>query len=345
LIYNHVIRVKETLAPEGAPAAIRQQLQRILGHSLFSAARRQSQFLQFVVERTLEGNASEIKESLIGVEVYGRDPSYDPKSDSIVRAEASRLRAKLREYYETDGRNDPLRIELRKGSYMPSFRLDADEPAAEPSKPAAPPVPPRSHSWWPAPAAAALILAVGVLLWGVLRNPRITGGRAGHSIAVMPPANLGPDRLNDSLGDTLAEELTGALVDSADWKVVGRAPSVDQTGRDQMLTWLQQNLHAEFVLLGGYKVGENSLVRLSLQLVDLADGSLVWTQTYAKRLTFLAETQQEFVRAVVSEITAKTHTRSSGPGSPVPTNEDARRYTRRRVNCGASISIGNWNSA
>src|SRR5579863_9116861 len=114
------------------PAAIRAQLERIITSPLFSNARRLSQFLQFVVCRSIEGQASEIKEYLIAVEVYNRSPSYDPKDDSIVRAEASRLRAKLREYYETFGRNDPIRIELPKGAYTPFFRLNAATLVSEP---------------------------------------------------------------------------------------------------------------------------------------------------------------------------------------------------------------------
>jgi hypothetical protein len=80
---------------------IKPHLSKVLASPLFLNATRQSQFLEFVVTRAVEGQSAEIKETLIGVKVYGRDPSYDPKEDSIVRAEASRLRAKLREYYAT----------------------------------------------------------------------------------------------------------------------------------------------------------------------------------------------------------------------------------------------------
>jgi|RhiMethySRZTD1v2_1073278.scaffolds.fasta_scaffold585074_1 hypothetical protein len=76
-------------------AAVRAQMERVLTSEQFSSARRLSGFLRFVVESKLKG--SEVKESLIGVEVYGREATYNPKSNSIVRAEASRLRAKLRE--------------------------------------------------------------------------------------------------------------------------------------------------------------------------------------------------------------------------------------------------------
>src|ERR1700676_4080165 len=117
--------VSETSVASPTPEEIRAQLQRILESPVFSTALRLTQFLQFVVVRSIEGQAAGIKEYLIGVEVYNRAPSYDPKADSIVRAEASRLRAKLREYYEAGGRNDPIRIDLPKGSYTPVFRINS----------------------------------------------------------------------------------------------------------------------------------------------------------------------------------------------------------------------------
>jgi TolB-like protein len=313
--------VNETTVASPTPAAIRAQLQRILESPLFSGARRLSQFLQFVVSLSVEGQAGEIKEYLIAVEVYNRNPSYDPKDDSIVRAEASRLRAKLREYYDTSGRNDPIRIELPKGSYTPLFRLNSTASISEPS-PLPEPVPRASFPWrWVVAVAGLILVAAIAILWGPIR-----GARKIQSITVMPPANLGPDRTNDTLGDTLADEITSALVDSAEWKVVGRAPAVDQTGRDQMLGWLQKNLHADLVLTGSYRVGENSNVRLSLQVVNVEDGRLMWTQTYHQRLTLLAESQKELARALVGEITERTRNSSAVRKARSPANEHARQY-------------------
>src|SRR6266550_1547779 len=87
--------------------AIREELERILSSSGFARNERLSRFLRFLVERHLEGRDEEIKESLIAVEVFGRKPDYDPRLDSIVRTEAGRLRARLTEYYVTEGSQDP----------------------------------------------------------------------------------------------------------------------------------------------------------------------------------------------------------------------------------------------
>src|SRR5262249_34751248 len=96
-----------------------KQLERILQSPGFSRNERISRFLRFVVEGHLEGKDNELKESLIAIEVFGRKPDYDPKLDAIVRTNATRLRACLAEYYVGEGREDPIRIELPKGGYVP----------------------------------------------------------------------------------------------------------------------------------------------------------------------------------------------------------------------------------
>ncbi|MGH9631019.1 MAG: tetratricopeptide repeat protein [Bryobacteraceae bacterium] len=104
------------------PETVRNHLALVLTSPQFATAPRLSRFLSFVVGSTLEGKSSEIKESLIAVEVYGRPADYNPQVDSTVRVEAWRLRSKLREYYETAGPDVLLAIELPKGRYVPVFR-------------------------------------------------------------------------------------------------------------------------------------------------------------------------------------------------------------------------------
>jgi hypothetical protein len=112
----------------------------VLASPAFTHNERQSRFLRFLVENHLKGRDAEIKESVIGVEVFGREPGYDPKVDGIVRTEAIRLRAKLAKYYETDGHEDTLVIELPKGAYKPAFTWKAPATAETPPPPAQPPV-------------------------------------------------------------------------------------------------------------------------------------------------------------------------------------------------------------
>src|SRR5262249_25529797 len=96
---------------------IRNELERVLSSAGFSRNERLSRFLRFVVEEQLAGRGSEIKESLIAVEVFGRKPDYNPKQDPVVRIEAGKLRARLAEYYASKGSTDAWSIDLPKGAY------------------------------------------------------------------------------------------------------------------------------------------------------------------------------------------------------------------------------------
>ena len=100
---------------------IQTQLEKILASEVFAGSDRMSRFLRFTVDRVLQGQASHIKEYLLGLEVFDRSASYDPRIDPIVRVEARRLRSKLKQYYETEGRDDPMVIDFPKGSYVPVF--------------------------------------------------------------------------------------------------------------------------------------------------------------------------------------------------------------------------------
>ncbi len=102
------------------PSAVRvqEQLARIIASSQFRESPRLQTFLQFVVDLTVEGKSDQIKESTISMEVFGR---ADMPDDSIVRSAARRLRTRLEEYYQQGGINDPLRIAIPKGSYVPEI--------------------------------------------------------------------------------------------------------------------------------------------------------------------------------------------------------------------------------
>src|SRR5438105_13551882 len=117
-------------ALNGIPAhEIRAQLDVILRSRAFIQSHRIRRFLQFVVEESLLGQPHRLKEYLIGLEVFDRREAFDPRVDSIVRVEARRLRYKLEEYYRSEGREDAVRIVLRKGSYIPMFEYRSASPA------------------------------------------------------------------------------------------------------------------------------------------------------------------------------------------------------------------------
>ena len=99
--------------------AISSQLEKILTSSTFVRSKRLGRFLRFTVEQCLDGRQNALKEYLVGVEVFNKMESFDPRIDSIVRVEARRLRSKLERYYQTEGREDDVVIQFRKGSYVP----------------------------------------------------------------------------------------------------------------------------------------------------------------------------------------------------------------------------------
>ncbi len=131
--------LQETIPEE----EIRRELERVIRGRRFSGARRSIRFLRYVVEAWLEGKGHELKELVIADDVYGRLPDYDPKIDSVVRVEAARLRARLRSYYENEGKWNRIRITIPKGSYIPRFEYCSPAPVGT----AAGHVPARNDYW------------------------------------------------------------------------------------------------------------------------------------------------------------------------------------------------------
>jgi hypothetical protein len=111
----------EVSISEISAAAIREQLGLLVQDPVFRSSKRSVQFLSFVVQQTLEGSADQIKERTIGVEVFGRYPSYDTNLDHVVRTAAIELRKRLAVYYGDERHRSELHINLVPGSYIPHF--------------------------------------------------------------------------------------------------------------------------------------------------------------------------------------------------------------------------------
>jgi Tol biopolymer transport system component len=157
---------------------VRGQLDRILASAAFAQAERAASFLRFVVNRVLERRAGEIKESVIAVEALGRSPSFDPKSDPIVRVEARRLRDRLDSYYRREGADDLVVISLPKGGYVPEFsdRQRTESPSSTKQSSAL------LRTGWALFAVAALALA-----WIYFHKAPESG--SGFRLSILPPAN------------------------------------------------------------------------------------------------------------------------------------------------------------
>ncbi|MCT7373949.1 hypothetical protein [Chelativorans salis] len=98
-------------------------LNRLLASKHFRASDRNKRFLKFVVDETVAGRSERIKAFTVAVDVFGRDSSFDASVDPIVRIAAGHLRRSLHDYYAAEGANDPVRISLPLGTYVPTFVL------------------------------------------------------------------------------------------------------------------------------------------------------------------------------------------------------------------------------
>jgi len=137
----------------GAPAA-RAQVERLLASKTFEGSEVHRRLLEYLAEKSLAGEADRLKEYTVGLEAFGKPPSYDPKHDSIVRLQLGRLRQKLAVYYQTEAHQDDVLVSVPKGAFKVVF--EPRSAVAEPRR--------RMAAWWPRLLPAALAVAT---LWAV----------------------------------------------------------------------------------------------------------------------------------------------------------------------------------
>jgi eukaryotic-like serine/threonine-protein kinase len=187
-------------ASEISAESVLEELNRIVSSSLFANADRSRTLLKFVVEATVNQQADRLKEYTLGAEALGRGDGFDPRTDPIVRAEASRLRSRLERYYAGEGKGDPVEIVLPKGSYVPQFveRVTAGEAAAGIALAAEEVREERfrlsrlSLSRWV--MVAALFVAVAIAVWGAVALMRAQSRPAARQVVEFlipsPPGSI-----------------------------------------------------------------------------------------------------------------------------------------------------------
>ncbi len=164
---------------DGDKARIREQLARIFQSRAFEGSQRCQELLLHLVTKTLAGDGPNLKERLIGSEVFGREYDYDTASDSIVRVKANELRKRLAQYYDQTGRDDALRITLPTGSYVPRFFAVGKFPPCQEAPAQIPPPPPPAVApevartsyrfWW---LLLTALVPLGIwAVWPHLRTP------------------------------------------------------------------------------------------------------------------------------------------------------------------------------
>lgn len=273
------------------------------------------QFLQFVTAAAIAGDKS-VKETVIGVEVFGRAAAYDSTVDPIVRVEARRLRDKLQQYYDHGGREDPIVVNIPKGGYIPEFEFRAAPPpaAANATQKARAAFSFRPHLTWV--ASAALCGAVAVALWipatsALQRHSRPRGQAAAKailpallpasSIAVLPLANLSGDPGQDYLADGVTDELITWLAKFTSLRVISRTSAMQYKGTRKTLPQIAADLGVDAIVEGSVTRSGRQL-RITARLVDARVDRELWAEDYKRGASDILTIESDVARMVVSGV-------------------------------------------
>ncbi len=266
--------------------AIREELKRILDSPEFKNKPMLCGFLSHVVEKTLAGRAHEIKGYTVATEVFSRRQDFDPTIDPIVRIQAGRLRRILESYYSGPGRQDQLKIEIGKGSYVPVFsrlspkkqRLLEREETAE------------TH-------APELKLS--------RETDKVISFTAGTdvSLAVMPLVNLTGNPDHKHLAYGLAEELMSELARYPGLQLNVSYSKMQWKGKQIGTREVGRNLGVRFYLEGSLRQ-QGQIVKFTLRLIDTSTLLQVWGEQYKRNLEpgRLIDLQEEIARSVADKI-------------------------------------------
>lgn len=297
---------------------IRAQLDVVLSHPLFQRASRQSAFLRYVVENLLDGASDALREHEIGVRVYGRKADYDTREDPIVRVEAARLRAKLREYYEGPGHDHKLRFELPKGAYTPRILgIEAAATSTAEEHPPATDVPsPGTAATSSRAFRAGLIYALAVLAIVAVaaivywKNESRPEDRV-RSVAVLPFEDQSEAKDQESFCDGLTDQIRDELARVNGLLVAGRSSAGRFRDSNRDLRQIARQLQVTHVLEGSVRVaGER--VRVTARLVDVQTGFQLWSGNLDRNKKDLLLLEDEIASALARALRVQLASRKEG---------------------------------
>jgi TolB-like protein len=279
------------------PDQIRGQLERILASAGFRSADRAARFFRYVVERTLAGEGDQLKEYVIGLEVFDRGQDYDPRVDSIVRVEAGRLRSKVDEYYAGPGRTDEVVIQLRRGGYAPTFEQRAPETVAGPSSGS------RRKLGVGLVAAALVVLALVAWRGGIWATAEYDRQPPALAIAVLPFASYSTDPAGQMLAARVTDGITSELARLGTLGVVSHTSAQQFAGVRQPLREIAQALEAQLILEGNVReeagpsttLGAGRVI-IQVRLVDAAIDRKFWVQDFAGSVAEIPELQRQIAK-------------------------------------------------
>jgi serine/threonine-protein kinase len=268
--------------PNPSADLVREELEKVLASPGFARNERLGRFLRFVVENQLRGTGGNLKEFTVGVEVFGRQPGYDPKLDSIVRTEAARLRKRLAEYYYADGPPGRVIIELPKGGYTPVFRT-APAPAVR-----------RARPW-----KKASVLTAGVALVGLLAAFLFLTQKKIRPpvVAVLPLKNLSTEPESDFFVDGLTDEMIRNLSIIEGLETRSQTSSFSFKNKPYNVREVGRQLGADY-LIEGSVLRSGAKLRINARLIRVSDDTPVDLEDI-----FLI--QDEISRSVVNQLRLK----------------------------------------
>jgi TolB-like protein/Flp pilus assembly protein TadD len=307
-------------------ALIRHHLKQVLASHVFAGSKRAQDFLELIITHALEGEFDQLRERMIGAEMFGRPVSYDTGSDSVVRVKATEVRKKLVQFYAESKEPAEVRIELPSGSYVPTFHFEA--PLAPPRSdnatevqtapsPAPPPViaatvndkkdgvtstaQPAPRSWRLVSALALIVLVVigyaAYRKW--FSDSRPTSGL--RSIAILPLKNLSGDASQEYFADGMTEELINDLGQVSTLRVISLTSAMSYKGTKKNLPQIAHELAVDGVVEGGVLRAGNK-VQISTQLIDARSDRPIWARTYERDFTSGLAWQGEVAKAIADEI-------------------------------------------
>jgi TolB-like protein len=278
---------------ESDQKAIHDQLVRVLNSGPFHQAQRRRRFLEYIVNEALAGRGERLKGSNVAQAVFDRE-SFDSNIDPIVRMEAARVRDRLREYYETDGRDDPVRISLPKGTYTPHIEF-RQAPTLHPRPARAILVKQRGL------LAAAVLLIIAASLWGWQHWNSGPSLPDKSSVAVLPFDNFGDDPKWERFADGITEDIIADLSHYKDLIVIARNSTEVYKGKPTDVRQIGRDLNVKYVVEGSIRsMGDQ--IRVTAQLIEAASGSQVWSERYDRPADDLFAVQNEVTQRIAATL-------------------------------------------
>ncbi|MET4020347.1 hypothetical protein [Bradyrhizobium sp. S3.2.12] len=286
-----------------APEDVRTELEHLLSSSSFQTSQRRRAFLRFIVDETLSGRSENLKGFTIALSVFGRDDSFDPQADPVVRIEARRLRRDLHSYYADAGQNDAVRISIPKGSYVPIFErhggtqvsASAPQPPLElrdllPPETTDPPLRDtarrgrRYRSTILLISLVAATAAVGLLAWVGLpwTEQRSSGSPREPAVVVLPFEASSPDENARQLAMGMSQELISNLFRFTGFRLYSWSVGPEQASNGSPMQFAQK-LGIAYVVNGTVQAGDGE-VRVTTTVSNASSREIVWSRTSARPL-------------------------------------------------------------